>query len=266
MRRRLLCWAIVAALVTCCTAAANAQGFGGRMGGRAARGGRMGMGRQMNGGATTMPAGTAEGVAGTTQTVPGKLPAKLVSQGGEAGLPPGEALAPQTGPAGLADIKSLQDVPAVIDAAAAGQLNGVNIGNGLLTVGDGQYPGTSVLLPGIAGRRLQARGAQDAFDRGVPAALEGGMPNGPWHAGYYETAWGRPMPVVVPPTATHQTDYGWGISNTRVTRIWPQYSGPHTGYPYDPAAGVGANEQWRPAPYWPSDTSQFGVYYIRGPW
>jgi len=83
---------------------------------------------------------------------------------------------------------------------------------------------------------------------------------GGWHTGYYYTAWGRPVSLVVPPTATTQTDYGWGIGNTRVTPIRPQFLGPYNGYPYEGFPG------FQPTPYWPSDTLQFGVYYIRAPW
>ena len=82
-----------------------------------------------------------------------------------------------------------------------------------------------------------------------------------WHAGYYHTMWGQPVALVVPPTATHQTNWGWGIGNTRVTPIYPQFLGPMTAtasqYQYGPH---------RPTPYYVSDTLQFGVYYIRGPW
>ena len=82
-----------------------------------------------------------------------------------------------------------------------------------------------------------------------------------WHAGYYHTMWGRPVALVVPPTATHQTNWGWGIGNTRVTPIYPQFMGPTTSavtaMPYGP---------YLPTPYYVSDTLQIGVYYIRGPW
>ena len=82
----------------------------------------------------------------------------------------------------------------------------------------------------------------------------------PWHAGYYHTAWGCPVALVVPPTAENQTHWGWGVGNTRVTTIYHQFDRnfPGGGY-YDRRA-------FRPTPNWPSDTDQFGVYYIRGPW
>ena len=84
---------------------------------------------------------------------------------------------------------------------------------------------------------------------------------GGWHAGYYHTAWGQPVALVVPPTATHQTNWGWGIGNTRVTPIYPQFEGPMTAVPSQYRYGP-----HRPTPFYVSDTLQFGVYYIRGPW
>jgi len=81
-----------------------------------------------------------------------------------------------------------------------------------------------------------------------------------WHGDYYHTAWGRPVAVVVPPTAALQTDYHWGVGGTRVTPIYHQFS---RGYP-----GVveSSGAPFRGTPRWPSDTDQFGVYYVRGPW
>jgi hypothetical protein len=81
-----------------------------------------------------------------------------------------------------------------------------------------------------------------------------------WNAGYYHTAWGTPVALVVPPTAELQTKWGWGVGNTRVTPICPQFK---RNYPGD---GVYNRAGFRPTPNWPSDTDQFGVYYIRGPW
>ena len=83
---------------------------------------------------------------------------------------------------------------------------------------------------------------------------------GGWNGGYYNTSYGMPVALVLPPTAEYQTHWGWGVGNTRVTpnvpqfgRNWPGPSG------YTPCA-------FRPTPPWPSDTDQFGVYYVRGPW
>jgi len=80
-----------------------------------------------------------------------------------------------------------------------------------------------------------------------------------WHGGYYDAAWGMPVAVVVPPTAEYQTNWGWGVGNTRVTPIYHQFE---RNYPGAPVGGRG----FRPTPPWPSDTTQFGDYYIRGPW
>jgi len=82
----------------------------------------------------------------------------------------------------------------------------------------------------------------------------------PWHGGYYHTAWGMPVALVVPPTASHQTHWGWGVGNTRITPICHQFQRNYPGpVQYDRGA-------FRPTPAWPSDTDQFGVYYVRGPW
>jgi hypothetical protein len=80
-----------------------------------------------------------------------------------------------------------------------------------------------------------------------------------WNAGYYDAAWGAPVALVVPPTARRQTNWGWGVGNTRVTPIYNQFQrgapGPSAYYP----------GMYQPTPPWPSDTLQFGDYYVRGP-
>jgi hypothetical protein len=81
----------------------------------------------------------------------------------------------------------------------------------------------------------------------------------PWHNEYYDPAWGEPLALVVPPTANTQTQYGWGVGGTRTTPIPVQFSRYYPGY-------GGSYGRFYPTPYWPSDTNQFGVYYIRGPW
>lgn len=80
-----------------------------------------------------------------------------------------------------------------------------------------------------------------------------------WHHNYYHTQWGEPVALVVPPTAEHQTRYSWGVPSTRVTRIDHQFQRPYPG-PY------GGGNVFQPTPYWPSDTRQFGIYPVRGPW
>ncbi len=121
----------------------------------------------------------------------------------------------------------------------------------------------------LAAANAQAQNGY-AYETNTPIAQDysvgggGGMSypeQSSWHAGYYHTMWGQPVALVVPPTATHQTNWGWGIGNTRVTPIYPQYMGPMN-------SGVTASQYgpYRPQPYYTSDTLQFGVYYIRGPW
>jgi len=82
----------------------------------------------------------------------------------------------------------------------------------------------------------------------------------PWCAPYYETMWGSPVALVVPPCAGMHTEYHWGVTGTRINTIYHQYRRGFPGY------GYGAMVPFRPTPKWPSDTNQFGVYYIRAPW
>ena len=81
----------------------------------------------------------------------------------------------------------------------------------------------------------------------------------PWHNGFYDPYWGEPIALVVPPNAEYQANYGWGVGGTRVAPIYHQFGRPFPGY----GGGYGG---FVPTPNWPSDTQQFGVYYIRGPW
>lgn len=83
-----------------------------------------------------------------------------------------------------------------------------------------------------------------------------------WHGGYFHSEYGAPVALVVPPTAQLRTDYGWGVGNTRIRRIDHQFM---YGFP-GTAGGVAGGGGFRATPPWPSDTTQFGVYYVRGPW
>jgi hypothetical protein len=69
--------------------------------------------------------------------------------------------------------------------------------------------------------------------------------------------WGSPVNLVVPPTAEYHTEMGWGVGNSRRTVIRDQF-----GYGYADSFGGG----YMATPAWPSDTTQFGVHYVRGPW
>jgi len=81
----------------------------------------------------------------------------------------------------------------------------------------------------------------------------------PWHCGYYHTEYGAPVALVMPPTAELTTNMGWGVSNTRVTKICHQFARPYPGY------GATGAYPLMPTPHWPSDTAQFGVYPVRAP-
>ena len=83
----------------------------------------------------------------------------------------------------------------------------------------------------------------------------------PWHCNYYHTQWGSPVALVIPPTAERQYSMGWGVGNTRLTRNYHQFGRPYPGqYPGE------VGQRFQATPNWPSDTSQFGAYYVRGPW
>lgn len=143
-----------------------------------------------------------------------------------------------------------------------------------------QYPagGPEVLPPGAFSHHGHAHAPKTVTNGGSDYTVNGGVTyegsyqgapvadgvvyGGEWHHGYYHTMWGRPVALVVPPEANYQTNYSWGVGNTTVTPIYPQYYGPS----YVPTVGYTPRPGYLPTPYWPSDTRQFGVYYIRGPW
>ena len=82
----------------------------------------------------------------------------------------------------------------------------------------------------------------------------------PWHGGYYYTQSGTPVALVIPPNAEMHTDYSWGVPSSRVSWNNHQFQRPFPGY------GYGGGYGFLPTPQYPSDTDQFGVYYVRGPW
>ena len=84
-----------------------------------------------------------------------------------------------------------------------------------------------------------------------------------WHSAWYDPAEGRPIALVVPPTAEFQTQYGWGVPSSRVAPIYHQFRRP---YPGPGAVGGGGGGGFMPTPNQPSDTVQFGVNAVRGPW
>ena len=82
-----------------------------------------------------------------------------------------------------------------------------------------------------------------------------------WHSGWYSPSEGRPIALVVPPTAEFQSQYSWGVPSSRVMPLYHQFHRPYPG----PGAVPGGSP-FRPTPNIPSDTVQFGVNSVRGPW
>jgi hypothetical protein len=80
-----------------------------------------------------------------------------------------------------------------------------------------------------------------------------------WNRNYSYTDYGQPIALLVPPTAQLQTNWGWGVASSRISRIDHQFQRNFPGY-----GQFGG--PFRPTPVWPSDTTQFGVYPVRGPW
>jgi hypothetical protein len=112
----------------------------------------------------------------------------------------------------------------------------------------------------VSGPRVHAKDGHGHHSAAVDPIFGGYPYSGGWHAGYHHPLWDRPVALVVPPTANYQTIWSWGVSTTQITPIYPQYGGPVYGMPGDFPG------PYRTMPYWPWDTRQFGVYYIRGPW
>ncbi len=80
-----------------------------------------------------------------------------------------------------------------------------------------------------------------------------------WNRNYAYTDYGQPTALVVPPTAQLQTNWGWGVASSRISRIDHQFA---RNYPGNGQFGG----PFRPTPLWPSDTTEFGVYPVRAPW
>lgn len=81
----------------------------------------------------------------------------------------------------------------------------------------------------------------------------------PWHGRYYNVQYGAPVALVIPPTAELHTDYAWGSVSSRMTRNDHQFQRPWPDGFWTPYGFL-------PKARWPSDTAQFGYYYVRGPW
>ena len=84
-----------------------------------------------------------------------------------------------------------------------------------------------------------------------------------WHSAWYDPAEGRPIALVVPPTSEFMTQYSWGVPSSRVAPIYHQF---HRPYPGPGAVAGSSGGGFLPTPNQPSDTVQFGVNAVRGPW
>ena len=82
-----------------------------------------------------------------------------------------------------------------------------------------------------------------------------------WHSGWYNPEAGRPVPLVVPPTAEFVSEYSWGVPSSRVMPLYQQFRKPYPAAGYTPGSRA-----FMPTPDQPSDTVQFGIHAIRGPW
>ena len=80
-----------------------------------------------------------------------------------------------------------------------------------------------------------------------------------WHGGYNTWRYGEPTALVVPPTASYQSTYSWGVGQTRSTPIHHQF-----GRGAGSSGGVAGGYQ--NTPYSPWSTDQFGYYPVRGSW
>jgi len=101
------------------------------------------------------------------------------------------------------------------------------------------------------------RGADATWTHGWNQSMAAGLP---WHGNYYYPQYGQPVALIVPPTAAFQTNYSWGVGNTTSTPIYHQFARPY------PGPATGGSGQFMAPPLWPSNTNQFGIYPVRGPW
>lgn len=82
----------------------------------------------------------------------------------------------------------------------------------------------------------------------------------PWHGDHMNWRWREPTALLVPPTASHQTSYSWGVGQVRSNPIHHQFGRQGAG------SEDGDDDAFSPTPYWPWSTEQFGIYPVRTPW
>lgn len=81
-----------------------------------------------------------------------------------------------------------------------------------------------------------------------------------WHGQHNYWKYNAPTALVLPPTASFQTSYSWGVGGTKSLPINHQFNSPA------PGGSGGISQQFSSSPYWPSSTDQLGVYGVRAPW
>lgn len=101
-------------------------------------------------------------------------------------------------------------------------------------------------MPGLAAQHTHQWNQQEAASRS-------------WHDNYSHWRYGVPTALVVPPTASYETSYAWGVGQVQSNPIHSQFGAGGAGM-----IGGGAGAQQ--APYWPSSTRQQGIYPVRAAW
>ena len=81
-----------------------------------------------------------------------------------------------------------------------------------------------------------------------------------WHGHYYNPVYGMPIAIVVPPNANTMRSQGWGVASSQMMPLRSQYG---TAYP---GTVTGSLTRFQSRGAFPSNTRQFGYYYVRGPW
>lgn len=81
-----------------------------------------------------------------------------------------------------------------------------------------------------------------------------------WHGQYANPNYGQPLAIVVPPNANMMRSQGWGVCGSQMVPLYNQYG---TAYP---GTVTGSSTRFLSRPAAPSNTRQFGYYYVRGPW
>ncbi len=128
------------------------------------------------------------------------------------------------------------------------------------------YPNPVYRLRYAAWDRMSPRSFYSYSRHGIEAQLthqwnQDQMQQHPWHCQYNYWQYGRPTALVVPPNSAFQTVYSWGVAETRSVPIYHQFGRAYPGHD----GGAAGQARFYNTPSWPSNTSQFGVYPVRGP-